>query len=124
MPKTKLRSLIPLVHVSSVTRSIAFYEKLGFTVEGRFTPPGSDEPSWASLMSGRAELMIADGRGGGLHPSDLKPVILYLYCADVKAMHEQLHAAGLDVGPIETPFYNSGGEFRVIDPDGYWIVIA
>ena len=46
---SSIRSLTPLIHVASVPRSAAFYEQLGFEVKDSFTPPGSEEPSWASL---------------------------------------------------------------------------
>jgi hypothetical protein len=47
-------SLVPLAHVRSVMRSIAFYRKLGFVVRNTHTPEGGVEPVWAWLESGDA----------------------------------------------------------------------
>jgi hypothetical protein len=46
-----------MAHVKSVAASIAFYRRLGFEVENTFTPPEQEDPSWANLASGRAQLM-------------------------------------------------------------------
>jgi hypothetical protein len=42
----------------------------------------------------------------------------------VESAHAALQARGLDVGDIDHPFYNPGGEFHVHDPDGYAIFVA
>jgi hypothetical protein len=39
-------------------------------------------------------------------------------------MHDELAAAGVEVGPIEHPFYMPAGEFRTADPDGYVLLIG
>jgi hypothetical protein len=31
---------------------------------------------------------------------------------------------GIDVGEIEYPFYMPAGEFRVVDPDGYVLLVG
>ena len=124
MTDSSIRSLTPLIHVASVPRSAAFYEQLGFEVKDSFTPPGSEEPSWASLWCGDGELMIANGSGGGAEASEAKPVMLYVYCSDVEAKHAQLSQAGMNVGEVTKPFYNPNGEFSVRDPDGYSISFA
>jgi hypothetical protein len=53
-----LRSLVPLAAVTSVTRSIEFYQKLGFEVGNAHTPEDASEPSWVWLKSGGAQLML------------------------------------------------------------------
>ena len=115
-------ALVPMLPVTNVSRTIAFYEQLGFKVGNTHAPDGSTEPVWAWLYCGDAHLMIneSDAAIEANHAS----VGLWLYCADVAAMHEQLRARGLDVGEISYPFYNPGGEFHVHDPDGYAIFVA
>lgn len=54
-----LNSLVPMMFVASVPRSIEFYAKVGFEVDNTFVPPGQTEPSWAWLRSGGAHLMVA-----------------------------------------------------------------
>jgi catechol 2,3-dioxygenase-like lactoylglutathione lyase family enzyme len=119
----KIRALVPFAHVASVPASIEFYTKLGFEVGNTFTPDGASEPSWAWLESdSAASLMLA--KAG--HPVDAaqQAVLFYLYVDDVAAMHAELAAAGLRGGDINHPFYAERGEFRVVDPDGYTLMIT
>ena len=115
-------SLVPLVHVADLAASIAFYGKLGFSVGHSFTPPAAAEPAWAYLTAGGAELML--GKADEPVVPEQQAVLFYVYCEDVPAMHAQLTAAGLAPGPIATPFYNPKGEFRLLDPDGYVVMVA
>jgi catechol 2,3-dioxygenase-like lactoylglutathione lyase family enzyme len=113
-----IRALVPMAHVQDVSRSIAFYEKLGFRAANVFTPQGATEPSWASVQSDRAELMVARGEKSS------GSVLFYLYCDDVSRERERLQAAGIRVGEITYAFYAPRGEFRVEDPDGYVLMIT
>ena len=101
---TQLKSLEPMIFVKSVPRSIEFYNKLGFQVNNTFTPPEQTEPSWASLYSGGARLMVS----AASHPVEAsqQAFILYIYCEDVAALHAKLQGDGLEVGEITYPFYN------------------
>ena len=49
----KTQNLVPMVSVSDVERSIAFYRNLGFDVENTFACEGETKPSWAWLQSAR-----------------------------------------------------------------------
>jgi hypothetical protein len=111
-----------MVHVVSVRRSIAWYAQLGFAVRGDFTPRGAEEPSWAALESGGAQLMVS--RASEPVVPEQQAVLFYLYFDDVPAIHARLTELGLEPGPITTPFYNPKGEFRLIDPDGYCLMIT
>ena len=113
-------SLVPMAHVASVPRSIAFYERLGFAVRDLFTPPGQSEPEWAWLQSGGASLMVV--RAGA--PVNGAPIILCLYCDDVPAFHALLRKAGVPVDEITYPPERPSGRFRVTDPDGYDLAIT
>lgn len=122
MNRRRVGSLVPMAHVADVEAATAFYEKLGFEVCGSFTPPGDDRPSWVSLRSGPAELML--NRASEPVVASQQAVLFYVYCPDVEAMHRELAGAGLDPGPIAKPFYNPEGEFRLVDPDGYVVMVA
>ena len=122
MDDQRVLSLVPMAYVADVAASAAFYEKLGFEVGGSFTPPGDDAPSWVSLQSGPAELMLA--RASEPVVAAQQAVLFYIYCGDVATLHGQLTAAGLEPGPIARPFYNPQGEFRLVDPDGYVVMAA
>ena len=118
----RIKSLVPMAHVADVEASAAFYAKLGFEVQGSFTPPEDDAPSWVSLISDGAELMLA--RASEPVVPDQQAVLFYLYCEDVQARHAQLANEGLEPGPITKPFYNPHGEFRLVDPDGYVLMVT
>jgi predicted enzyme related to lactoylglutathione lyase len=120
--KGPIRSFVPHAFVKDVRASIAFYEKLGFTVTNSFTPQGAEQPGWCLLSCERGELML--GTACDHFVAEQQGVLFYGYCDDVAASHAELEAAGLDVGPVTKPFYNPGGEFRLNDPDGYVIWVA
>jgi predicted enzyme related to lactoylglutathione lyase len=117
-----IRSLVPLADVRDMRVSIAFYEKLGFTVSNSVTADGEDEPNWCWLSSEKAGLMLAKRSewSAGEHHA----VLFYTYCDDVEATHALFADRGVEVGPINRPFYNPGGEFEICDPNGYRILVA
>jgi hypothetical protein len=111
-----------MAHVADVAVAAAFYEKLGFEGDGSFTPPGDSGPSWVSLRSGPARLMLA--RASEPVVARQQAVLFYVYCPDVEALHRELGETGLEPGPVARPFYNPEGEFRLVDPDGYVVMVA
>ena len=117
-----IQSFIPHAFVRDVAASIAFYEKLGLRVSNSFTPDRAEEPGWAWLSSERGDLML--GKATEPVVADQQRVMFYGYSDDIHATHREFVEAGLDPGPITTPFYNPGGEFRIVDPDGYSIWVA
>ena len=119
---TQTKQITPMVSVSNLPRSIAFYEHLGFSVANSVTPEGEAEPSWAWLSSESAHLMITTACDPIL-PAEQR-ILFYLYVENVDDAHAALLAAGLQPGPIETPFYAPQGEFQLTDPDGYVLMIS
>lgn len=117
-----IRHLVPMAFVRSVPASIAFYRLLGFEADNTFAQEGASEPTWASLVTGRAALMLAKA-AEPVVASD-QSVLFYVYCDDVAAMQKFLLARGVAAGPIRTPFYAPRGEFRIEDPDGYVIMVT
>ena len=120
--ESPVRFLVPMVHVKSVPTSIGFYRRLGFEVENTFTPSEQKEPSWANLLSGRAQIMVTRADEPVI-PSQ-QGVLFYSYCDDVPAFREYLIAEEIEAGPIQNPFYAPRGEFRIQDPDGYVIMVT
>lgn len=117
-----IRSVVAMVPVADVTRSIAFYRRLGFRVDNTFTPDGQTAPSWAWLAGGGGSLMLTCSEAA-LPPSAAR-VLFYLYSDDVSKKHAELTAEGIAVGPICRPFYAPQGEFEVVDPDGYVLMFS
>jgi hypothetical protein len=91
-----LKRLVPMVEVENVTRSAAFYAKLGFEIGNTFVPSGAAEPSWAWLRNGEVDLMVTSGESPA---STSRPVLFYLYCSDVAEARKSLEAAGVECGP-------------------------
>jgi catechol 2,3-dioxygenase-like lactoylglutathione lyase family enzyme len=115
-------SLVPMLPVTDVQRTIDFYEQLGFQVGNRHAPEGETRPVWAWLYCGNANLMLS--LNGKAVEATHDGAAIWLYCKDVVAMHESLKSRGLDVGEVSYPFYNPRGEFHVHDPDGYAVFIS
>jgi len=115
-------SLVPMAHVRDVARSIAFYRRLGFEVANTVTPPGATAPIWAMIGTDRARLMLnlADGE---VDP-DQQAILFYLYFEDIDAVHADLAGAGFAVGAMRYPPHRPRGEFSLLDPDGYCLVLT
>jgi hypothetical protein len=116
------KSLVPLAHVNRLSASIEFYARLGFSIGNTFVPPDATEPTWASLVSGEASLMLAQAEEPVI--ASQQAVIFYVYVDDVAAAHTELARAGVAAGAIGYPFYSPRGEFRVEDPDGYVLMVT
>lgn len=116
------KALVPLAHVSRLSASIEFYARLGFSVANTFVPPDADEPTWASLVSGEASIMLAQAEAPVIASQQV--VMFYVYVDDVAATHAELTGTGVDAGAITYPFYAPRGEFRVEDPDGFVLMVT
>ena len=117
----KTKSLVPMLSVADVERSIAFYSHLGFEVGNTFVCEGETKPSWAWLRSGQAQLMLSASE----EPAPTNhTVLLYVYTDDVQAARASLVEARLNPGAIATPFYAPKGEFELVDPDGYVVMVT
>ena len=117
---TKLASLVPVVHVKVVRRSVDFYQLLGFVVNNSFEQDGRLQ--WAWLQNGDAHLMLAHS-DRPLNPG-AQDILFYLYAPDVAAYRAELDAKGVKVGAIKYPFYSPRGEFRIDDTDGYTVFVS
>jgi predicted enzyme related to lactoylglutathione lyase len=122
MSDAPITAMVPLAHVRDMSAAIDFYEKLGLQVANSVTAPGAQIPNWALLRSNRAELMLAKADEPVL--AEHQGILFYTYCPDIAATHAAVRKAGLSPGRISKPFYNPGGEFRLVDPDGYVIYVA
>ena len=120
--KTVPKNLVPLAYVADVRRSIAFYESLGFETGNTHADEGSGEVVWAALERGDAALML--GKAGDPVLPEQQAVLFYLYFDDIEATHAELAAKGVAVGAMAHPFYCPKGEFRVTDPDGYFLMLT
>lgn len=118
-PEQRVSRLVPFVKVADVERSIAFYHHLGFIPESIYR--WRDMLVWAALRSEGAEAMFQ--RSDAPEP-ERQGVLFYLYTHDLAALRDQLLAAGIQAGEIEDGSPGPSQEMRVIDPDGYVLMIA
>ena len=111
----KLNRLIPMLPVRSMPASVAFYQKLGFTVEQR-----DDNWRWAMLCLDDCRLMLDESIN--VHPGSPSSAVLYFYPDAIAEYHEQVRRNGLVVPDLDVSFYGMT-EFRIEDPDGnrLWI---
>jgi uncharacterized glyoxalase superfamily protein PhnB len=112
--------LVPFVRVANIGRSIAFYERLGFTVRATYEPKG--RVLWAALENASARLMLAHADAPNDPPQ--QAVLFYLYVRDLAALRERLLAAGVPAGEIEDGSPSPKREMQIADPDGHCLMIA
>ena len=84
------RSMVPFLHVADVERSIAFYADLGFTIHSKLVPDSHTAPTWAWLISEKANLMV--GQASGPIDAEQQAILFYLYYDDIRATHAALVA--------------------------------
>ena len=77
---------------------------------------------WAHLRGERAALMLALAE----EPVTAREqgVLFYLYSRDLSGLRERLLAAGIDAGEILDGSPGPEAEMRVVDRDGYVLMIA
>ena len=51
-------------------------------------------------------------------------VLFYLYADDLAPLREDLLSKAISASEISFPFYMPKGEIRVVDPDGYVLLIG
>jgi catechol 2,3-dioxygenase-like lactoylglutathione lyase family enzyme len=123
---TALTGLWAYAHVSDVRRSLEFYAQLGLEVRNTHEEDGTlvwafvtsssnPEEAWARLMLALTDEPVDPGAQG---------VLFYCWTSDARRLHAKLRGGGIDVGEIEYPFYMPAGEFRVVDPDGYVLLVG
>jgi len=124
---TSISGLVPMIHVEDVERAAAFYRLLDFEI-GNYVPR-TGATHWAWLYSVQADdwkrgpnLMLT--RDNHAIDADAQEVLFYLYANDLKAVRDLLLANAIAAGEISYLEYLPDGEFRVIDPDGYTLMIA
>lgn len=111
----RMQRLIPMLPVTSMPRSVDFYQKLGFVVENR-----NDSWGWAMLRFDECRLMVDQSIDP--HAGIPRLGVIYLYPDDIHAYHASLREQGLDIPDLDETFYGMV-EFRLDDPDGnrLWI---
>src|SRR6516164_7503997 len=106
----KMNRLIPMLPVKSMPASVAFYQKLGFSVEQR-----QDDWGWAMLRFDECRLMLDQSINPRQDTS--RQSVIYLYPENIAEYHQQVRRSGVTVPELDVTFYGMT-EFRLEDPDG------
>jgi len=111
----RMNRLIPMLPVKSMAASLAFYQKLGFSIERR-----NDEWGWAMLCFDECRLMVDQSINRDRDAP--RQSVLYLYPENIVEYHQQIRKQGLAIPDLDATFYGMT-EFRLDDPDGnrLWI---
>ena len=106
----------PILNVSDLGASFAWFAKLGWEKGWDWCPPGSDAATFGAVTSGGREIFLClDGQGG----RDEHGAWLSLWVDDVDPIHAVCERAGLEV--LEPPEDKPWGvrEMHVRHPDGH-----
>lgn len=119
------KGLTPILNVSNIQESFAWFAKLGWTKGFDWGVP----PSFGSVCSGTCEIFLCENGQGGRGRSALtstaqddaaeKGVWMSIWVEEVDAVHRQCVAQGLDVTmpPTNQPW--NVREMHLRHPDGH-----
>ncbi len=117
----KLTQFRTMLAVTDLKRTMEFYRRLGFKVQGMF---GEPEPVWCELVRDGVALMFnAPPRREVERDVPVKSrdyQIYYLNSDDVAGQHAAWKKAGLAVSDLRVTMYGMK-EFELRDPDGHWL---
>jgi len=122
------RRLTPILNVSNIQESFAWFEKLGWTKAWDWGEP----PTFGGVCSGECEIFLCQNGQGGRGRSDFtatfgpgsneaaeKAVWMSIWVEDVDTIHQRCVEQGLDVTwpPADMPW--NAREMHVRHPDGH-----
>ena len=118
----------PIINVSDIAASFAWFEKFGWTKKWDWGTP----PTFGAVGSGKCEIFLCkDGqgsRGRGTNSTTMGPtgddtidkgVWMSVWVDDVDALHQTFVAAGLDITMPPTNMPWGVREMHVRHPDGH-----
>lgn len=120
------KGITPILNVSDIQESFAWFEKLGWTKRWEWGSP----PTFGAVGSGEVEIFLCQGGQGGRGKSALtttkgfaetadKGMWISIWVDEVDAIHQQCVAQGLEVTcpPTDEPW--NVREMHVRHPDGH-----
>jgi DNA-binding MarR family transcriptional regulator len=116
-------NLIPFTRVADVDRSVDYYGRLGFVVDGEFIKDGKRQFASMHATKVSASRIFFQCSCAPID-ADQQKIFFYCWTDDVVALHARLAKEGYEPGPIESPDHMESGEFTMRDPDGYLIAVG
>jgi uncharacterized glyoxalase superfamily protein PhnB len=110
---------VPLIRVSDVRSTIAWYQNVGFTLQRVFEEDG--EINWALLSFGASEVMF---NAGGVPDKDAeRDLDLYAQVEDVDALYSRLKDR-VEVRAEPYNAFHGMREFIIRDPNGFSVIFG
>lgn len=110
-------TVVPLLWVKNIEKSIRFFEEIGFKIAEKWQP--QNKIQWCRVEFHDAALMLQQ-----INDSEAKQQIgedngiqLYFITDDVDVVFHQMRARGIEVSPPKIEFYGMKQVF-LSDPDG------
>ncbi len=122
-------SLSPNLFVASISKSIAFYKKLGFEVI--MTVPEhvpEQDLVWVMISLGKVTFMLQTMSSLGEELPEIKrergaAMLLYIRLSSIRVFFEKLKNDLPILKGLDKTFYGAT-EFSVLDPDGFVLTFA
>lgn len=118
-------ALTPILNVSDIGQSFAWFAKLGWAKQWDWGEP----PSFGAVRSGNCEIFLCQGGQGGRGKSDLattfetqdadKGVWMSIWVDDVDAVHRECVEQGIEVTWPPTDMSWNVREMHIRHPDGH-----
>lgn len=110
-------SVVPLLWVKNIERSIRFYEKIGFKISETWKPLARTQ--WCRVELHGAALMLqqSDDLESQYPIGQDNGIQLYFITDDVDVIYHQMRARGIEVSAPKIEFYGMKQVF-LTDPDG------
>ena len=115
-----LRAATPMIHVSDVRATAAWYETIGFTLLATYGD-GEEALSFAILSAGNTRLMF--NQGGRPSKAERREVDLYVDTEHVDQLFASLRDRVQVVAEPDDTDYGMR-EFIIRDPNGFWITFG
>lgn len=117
---TMLRTM-PVLQVSDVRASVAFYGRLGFVCNGEWTgDDGTEDVHFGIVQRGAVTIGLQLLRGPLRVNTDWAA---YIYVDDVAALHREFTEQGLSPSQLRQQPYGCD-DFDLRDPDGHQIAFG
>jgi len=116
------KKVVPMIHVPDVRATVAWYEKIGFTVRATYADETGDNFSFAIVSFGEAT-EVTFSTDGEISDSWRREVDLYVYTDNVDELYERLKDS---VDVVEKPHDTFYGMHELIirDLNRFWITFG
>ncbi|MBX7183442.1 MAG: VOC family protein [Bacteroidia bacterium] len=122
-----MNTITPNLFVKDLSKSLIFYQNLGFSVVNRV--PEEGDPVWAMLKCGEVVIMLQSLDSLGEELPEIKrsrggALLLYIQIKGIRTFFDKLQAQPIPIlKGLEKTFYGAT-EFSIADPDDFVLTFA